>query len=442
MTAWILTSSILILGIAGLRQLLKGKIAPGFQYALWLLVLARLLVPGSLIASPMSVENFLSREQAAVSAPVTAESEPGVPAVTTSSEAKAAPLDWSRLMKTVWAAGILLASLWLLAGNGRFALRLRRSRKRLDLDLPLPVYTAAGLPSPCLFGLLRPAVYVPAAYAADSQAMAHILAHEWSHYRQGDHLWSLLRGVALCIHWYNPLVWLAAVLSKQDAELACDAAAIRRLGEDQRLPYGRTLLKLVTAKPRPADLLTCATTMTSGKRSLRQRIRYIAKKPKTLAIATVLAVLAAAVAVGCTFTGANIPEPEAQSATQSTTDVDAESVRSGMDSLGDAFLSGLRYDEALELLVLPEGPYDGWTVRISGRQVLPDFGGISYHDEFDYKEAAGEGGHLRAISLGSFTEAELELLCYDENGDILYDGSADLLALLPAEQAAEYLAGA
>lgn len=326
MTAWILTSSILILVIVGLRQLLKGRIAPGFQYALWLLVLLRLLIPGSLTASPMSVENLLPREpaaQTAVSEPTpdrtyadvqkeTAAPEAGVTSVPAAGspvpESKAAPFDWSRLLKSIWIAGMLLAALALLASNWNFYLRLRRSRNRLDLDLPLPVYAAEGLPSPCLFGFLKPAVYVPAAYAEDRQAMAHILAHEWSHYKQGDHLWSLLRGVTLCVHWYNPLVWLAAVLSKQDAELACDAAAIRRLGEEQRLPYGRTLLKLVTGKPRPADLLTCATTMTSGKRSLKQRITYIAKKPKMLAVTAVLVALAAAVAVGCTFTGAETPE--------------------------------------------------------------------------------------------------------------------------------------
>lgn len=355
MTAWVLTSSILILVIAGLRQLLKGKIAPGFQYALWLLVLVRLLVPGSLTASPISVENLLPREtesRTAVLEPVhenvywndaaTVEREAlaeyqyqnAIPdsAAAAAPEPDPEPFDWERLLLGVWIAGMILSGLILLGSNLSFCLRLRRSRKRLNLELPLPVYEAEGLPSPCLFGLLKPTVYVPASYAADQQAMAHILAHERSHYRHGDHIWSLLRGVALCIHWYNPLVWLAAVLSKQDAELACDAAAIRTLGEDQRLPYGRTLLKLIASRPRPADLLTCATTMISGKRSLKQRITYIAKKPKMLTVTAILAILAAAVAVGCTFTGAETANGmTAQGATLSMTYVDAQVSLSGSD---------------------------------------------------------------------------------------------------------------
>ena len=135
MTAWILTSSILILVIVGLRQLLKGRIAPGFQYALWLLVLVRLLIPGSLTASPMSVENLLPREpavQAAVAEPMpdrvyadvqteTAAPEAGVTSVPAAGspvpESKAAPFDWSRLLKSIWLDGILLAALALLSSH-------------------------------------------------------------------------------------------------------------------------------------------------------------------------------------------------------------------------------------------------------------------------------------------------------------------------------------
>lgn len=324
MTVWIVSASVLIAVVAGLRAILKGKIAPWLQYALWLLVLARLLVPGTLTASRISVANLLPREEKpAVSAPLldadfgdlpgTAHGSISLPSPAQDGisagnlEAAAAPesMDWSRLLQSIWIAGALLVGLALLGSNITFYLRLCRSRRVFQTDFPLPVYTVEGLPSPCLFGLWRPAVYVPAACAAEEQTLAHILAHELSHYRQGDHIWSLLRSLCVALHWYNPLVWLAAVLSKQDAELSCDAAAIRRLGEAQRLPYGRTLLSLVTAKPRPADLLSCATTMHSGKRSLRRRISYIVNKPKMLAVTAAIILLVAAAAVGCTFTGAS-----------------------------------------------------------------------------------------------------------------------------------------
>ena len=71
----------------------------------------------------------------------------------------------------------------------------------------------------------------------DKTAQRHVLAHELTHYRHGDHLWSLLRCVAVTLHWYNPLVWLAAALSRRDAELACDEGTLHRLGEEERTAY-------------------------------------------------------------------------------------------------------------------------------------------------------------------------------------------------------------
>ncbi len=57
--------------------------------------------------------------------------------------------------------------------------------------------------------------------------LRHVLTHEFTHYRHGDHLWSMLRCLALAVHWWNPLVWLAAELSRRDAELACDEGALK-----------------------------------------------------------------------------------------------------------------------------------------------------------------------------------------------------------------------
>lgn len=324
MTGWILSSSILIAVVMGLRYLLKGKIAPGLQYTLWLLVLLRLLIPGEFTSSAISVQNLLSGSETAPAydvtyqeyeltqrtttysyfipeyTPVTAEPE----LISTSS----AMFNWPQALTVVWVTGIVLVLSVLLVSNLHFYRKLRRSRTDYPSKLSLRVYTAEELPSPCLFGFPYPAIYLPSHQTTGSQAVSHILAHEMSHYRHGDHLWSLLRGIVLAFHWYNPLVWAAAVLSKQDAELACDAAAIRRLGEDHRIPYGRTLLQLITAKPRPADLFSCATTMTTGKKSLTQRITYICKQPKMLAVTLVCVFLVSVIAVGCTFTGAETPE--------------------------------------------------------------------------------------------------------------------------------------
>lgn len=93
------------------------------------------------------------------------------------------------------------------------------------------------------------------------------------------------------------------MLSKKDAELACDESTIRSLGEEQRISYGETLIRMTCAEREPRDLLLAATTMSLGKRTLKDRIRMIAKNPKTAAVTMVTVILILSVTVGCTFSG-------------------------------------------------------------------------------------------------------------------------------------------
>ena len=342
MTGWIVSSSVLIGLVLLVRALVRGRISLRLQYALWLLVLVRLLVPFNLTGSGMSVLNALPTASRGASTAVVhpdendarlpaaqrpeAPSDRGQPAAEPSwntdrtsllpggvgntashgSDASGAPpLTAQSLLRLVWLIGAGGTAAVFLLTNLLFARRLRRNRTPFQTgETHLPVYMTSGLPSPCLFGLLRPAIYLTAPAAEDPVRLHHILTHEETHFRHGDHWWSLARCAALVLHWYNPLVWLAAVLSRRDGELACDEAAVRRLGEEQRLSYGRTLLDMVCAEREPAGIFGCATTMTSGKRSLKERITLLTRHPKTAAASLVCLLLALSLAVSCTFTGA------------------------------------------------------------------------------------------------------------------------------------------
>lgn len=335
MIGWIVTSSVLIAVVLALRTALKGRISLRLQYTLWLLVLVRLLVPVNPLSSPLSVMNaVLSQPLPIVS---TAPANPAPPDTVSSSgpeshtavqaspptasipqssaQSEAYPATGFTVktaLLTVWLAGMLAVAAALLVSNLLFARRLRRVRRPFPAEgAELPVYLAEDLPSPCLFGLARPAIYLTPEAAVTETRLRQILTHEETHFRHGDHWWSLLRGAALALHWYNPLVWLAAVISRRDAELCCDEDTIRRLGEEQRMDYGRTLLSMVSPRRDPAGLLSCATTMTSGKRGLRERITLLARRPKTAAAAAICLLLAVCVSAGCTFTG---PKPSSGSA--------------------------------------------------------------------------------------------------------------------------------
>lgn len=230
-------------------------------------------------------------------------------------------------MVYVWVAGMVITGAWFLCANIRFGLLLKKSRSYLGRPegSRLPVYMSDNVDTPCVYGFLKPVIYVTAEAAGNRQILWHVLEHETTHYRHGDHIWCMLRMLVLIIHWYNPLVWLAAVLSREDSELACDEGTIRRIGEDERIEYGRTLIGLTCQ--RRNTFFVAATTMSGTKKSIKERIVLIAKRPKT-ALYTFIAVVVMLVAVaGCTFTGAG-KEKDKQSEAEKTT-VEAENPAAG-----------------------------------------------------------------------------------------------------------------
>lgn len=328
---WVLTASLLTAAVLLLRAAARRRISARLRYALWAVALARLLVPGQFIPAPVETPRVLPeiratqtlpgreafREEAPGTAPGGEAGSPvqAIPAPAgeeAPAPAARKPLDPLALLGGVWLAGSVIMAAAFLISNAGFARKLRRVRVPLEVeDSPsLPVYMAAGLPSPCLFGALRPAVYVTPETAADPVILRHMLIHETTHFRQGDHPWSLLRCAALALHWWNPLVWLAAVLSRRDAELACDEGTLKVLGDGERRAYGGTLLSLVTAKAQPGDLLRCATTMTGDKRSLRERVGRIARAPRRWLWAAVASVTLAALVCACSFAKTAETPPE------------------------------------------------------------------------------------------------------------------------------------
>ena len=341
MMQWIVSSSVLILVVIALRYVLRGKLSLRMQYALWLLVLVRLLVPVSFGASDLSVMNAVPERAPTVQQGIyrqdivgewnDAPANAGTVGVPAQSMSEAAPpnlvqnvttatvtaptvekTDWARIAKTVWLAGAAALGLVFLAVNLRFGKKLRRSRERVEeTDACLPVYESGETDTPCLFGVAKPSIYVTPDTRTEAETLRYALAHEQTHYRHGDNLWAVLRGVCLALHWYNPLVWWAAELSRRDAELACDEATIRRIGESERAAYGRTLIRM-TCEKRPALLVT-ATMMTDSGKGLKERISLLVKKPKTAAYTAVAVLLIAGLSVACTFTGgrenAELAEP-------------------------------------------------------------------------------------------------------------------------------------
>nr|WP_325224483.1 M56 family metallopeptidase [uncultured Oscillibacter sp.] len=343
----LLTSSALILALLALRRLFRKVLSRRAQYALWGLVLLRLLVPASLPAAEFSLLTaaepvvsglegqalYLSPSRVTLTAPegplpsYRSEEDPkivlGPPSENsvysyTNSQQVIHEVEYARQivladqLPPIWHGGMAAMACWLVLSNLLFWRKLRRARRPYPVeDSPRRVYLVEeGLPSPCLFGLFRPAIYLTPAALQSPDRLRHVLAHEETHARHLDPLWSLLRAVCLTVYWFDPLVWWAALASRTDCELACDEGALRRLGEAERVPYGRTLLSLIPVRKTPANPLLSATTMTAGKRQLKDRITRVAENPVYLGRALFAAVALAALVCAVTFTGAKTPAPE------------------------------------------------------------------------------------------------------------------------------------
>lgn len=343
----LITATVLILCVLLIRRIFRGKISSRLQYALWILVVLRLAIPVSaqFDLGPLSrfrLLDLVERDESGIAErlnetirleePIQMTMDSGsiwfrllapdevketledMPNDGPTAVFLAGRLGFSRLdvLRFLWGLGALIVGVWILATNIRFSRRLKRNRQPFELPenvktaisemnfqkkgrLPA-CYLAEGISSPCLYGLPgREAVYLTGEVVDDSERLRHVVVHELVHKRHGDGFWALLRGVLVTVYWFHPLVWVAAACSKRDCELACDEGALALLGEEERIPYGETLLSIITKKGRVSDLVCTATTMTGSGKSLKERIQFIAEEPKVLyaAVAGALFLIAA-----------------------------------------------------------------------------------------------------------------------------------------------------
>lgn len=377
MMQWIVSSSVLLAVVIALRFLLRGRIHPKLQYALWALALIRLLIPISFGSTPISVENPLQNahvvqqlelaervehftywengtvtgfyipslpEWAVEQAPYTQELVPMAQTFTTQQAQTLTRIrSAAEILTQIWVAGMIVMGGVFLLSNTIFAVKLKKTAKHLE-DKGLAVFVTEEVETPCLFGIFRPKVYLPTGVAQEETHRTYAVAHELTHYHHCDHVWALLRSVCLVVHWYNPLVWWAAVLSRTDGEIACDASTIAKLGEEHRSEYGRVLIDLTVRKR--TDLLSTATTMTGSAKGLKERISRIAKRPK-MALYTLIAVLlVAAIAVGCTMTGGkNGQDTPEDSTVETSTESSSNSTDESQESNTQNTEGGTNTDE-------------------------------------------------------------------------------------------------
>ena len=302
----VLTVSALIAVVLLVRAIFKNRVPKRMLYALWLVVLLKLCLPGTLVSLPvLPAEDAAAPAQSAelpaqttpvIQQPAQTVTQPQAPAqqpvfpVQETAKPAAKLLTTAQILQIVWFSGSALLGLWLFGAWAVFTIRLHRDRRFLGKRGGAHIYVSGAVKSPCRAGLI-PAVYLTEDVLQTDEAEL-ILRHELTHLRHLDFLWSFCRAAAVTVYWWNPFIWLAAICSKRDAELACDEAVAAKLPEKERLAYARAIL---AQAPRKAAALSLAGP------PVKERILFLTKKRRTSVLCVILALLLVISATGCSF---------------------------------------------------------------------------------------------------------------------------------------------
>ncbi len=264
-----ITASVAILLVL-LSRLLLRKAPKVVSYALWGIVLFRLLCPVALrsdlslfglMDTPVTTTGTMSSSIEYIPPDIVHTKYPSVTLPTPGiaevindnlpqggEQLAADPLEAPMAIAVyVWAAGILAMAIYAVISY----IQLRR---KLITASPLRnnIYLTDEITSPFVMELIRPKIYLPS--SLEEREQSYILMHEQHHIRRFDHIIKALAFIALCIHWFNPLVWTAFVLAGRDMEMSCDEAVVRKLGTDILADYTASLLSLATGKHVIADM--------------------------------------------------------------------------------------------------------------------------------------------------------------------------------------------
>lgn len=345
-------SAFLIVMILALRKAAGKKIDVYVRYGMWLVVALRLLVPFNIGTSPFSVlslteritdagewylekrteeSSFLGetgiaerislegqtklqegsegsyegREQTEITDKKAANGISDTTAEDKEKDSnKTIRFFRKNMFRIVWIGGMILTGSTLGIQNYLFNRRLRKTgKRRKEPECLLPVYSVRCLESPCLTGIVRPAVYLNEEILENKEEKTYALIHEWTHYRHKDHLWALVRGICVTVYWFHPLVWIAAFASVKDGELACDKGTVERIGGGNRLSYGEMLLRMAQGKKKGYPYGTLMSPKGKGA-ELKERLFFLTEKKKSKAAMSIVMAVVMFAAAGCAFSGA------------------------------------------------------------------------------------------------------------------------------------------
>ncbi len=284
-----ITASYVIIIVIAFRLLLK-KVPKIFSYMLWFAVLFRLIIPFSFesifsliphVDIPQNIAYSPKPEINSGIAVIDSAVNNVLPSPVNPSFSVNPMQVWILIGVIVWVTGMSLLLIYSIFTTVKLYCNLRHAKYMED-----NIYTLDGTKSPFVFGLINPKIYLPRDLSENEKP--YILLHEQIHIRRLDHIVKPVFFIVTCIHWFNPLVWIAFYLFGEDMELSCDEKVIKEMGSSIKKEYSSSLLSMSTG-----GKLVGGCPLSFGENNTKGRIKNILsyKNPKILVVVILVMVV-------------------------------------------------------------------------------------------------------------------------------------------------------
>ena len=314
------TGGILILAVIVIRALAINMLPKKAFNALWWISVVRLMIPFS-IPSAFSVYSLMGSH-----APGNGSQAIRVLPIGASGQAASMPDSITNAVSTwtvVWAAGVLVCAVL-------FSLAYWKCRKEFQTSIPvgndftenwlsvhqqgrrISIRQSGRFSAPLTYGVLHPVILMPTSTKwENTDSLAYVLAHEYVHIRRFDSIRKLVLIVVLCVHWFNPLVWVMYILANRDIELSCDEAVVRLFGENAKATYARALISMEETRSGLTPLCN-----NFSKNAIEERIIAIMNIKKTTVFSLIMTGLIVVGTATMFATSANAQPQQAESVGQ------------------------------------------------------------------------------------------------------------------------------
>ena len=385
-----LTGGILILIVLLLRAILLNRLPKTAFIVMWAVVLVRLLVPVSFFG--MTTEIVAEAAEVSTVEAITPTAETEVREVITldsyNSASQSATIaetaERASIFRTIWLAGAVICAIVLAVS---YVISVRRFNKSENLESDfisafqssnklrrtVTVKLSDETTTPLTYGIIHPVILLPMGMdLSDQKQLKYVLMHEYIHIRKLDNLLKGISSAAVCIHWFNPLVWVMNRFLSRDIELRCDEALLRQCHGDCRADYALTLIDL---EDKRRGFATAGTAF--AMKASEERIVAIMKfKP-----ASVFKIIIASVLIGVMVTVAFAAPFGSSSVTTVPDNVDDYTILE-MDEDGVCYVQLTASEEY-------DGVYYTENIAFSGTVIFTDENGEPFFYEFDVNDVGG-----------------------------------------------------